>query len=142
MKEIRRAIFGSFKTIQKLLLLKKIKFLSLSENSLSQKKNREIIQFSVFFPWKQKWRNVFFFSSSKNKRNNTIFLSKKTQSPFSWSYSYSSLWKQKSKLLCCEKRIILIFVISFVTWDEKISQWNNQSGFWTFQKVIQKPYFS
>ena len=75
---------------------------------------------------KTKVKNTF-YSFLENKRKNIILLSKEIK-VILLKVLFSS-WKRISRLLCCEKIMVFIFIVPFITWGDKISQWNNHSGF-------------
>ena len=100
MWENGEVISKSFKIIQKLPLLKKKKN-CVCKNSLSLKNLREgICVFSSL--WKWKWRNIFFFSPRK-PRKNTIFLSEETKVLFLLEVLFFSMKTKVKALVLWEK---------------------------------------
>ena len=119
------AVSGSFKTTQKLSLLKIylkkdffFNYLSLSVKTLSMiilslKNQREI--FWLFSSWKPQREEICFLLSLRNKRVE-YNSSKKTKGPLLKLFLVFSM-KWRSRLLCCEKRMVL--VIPFMTRGNK-----------------------
>ena len=73
----------------------------------------------------------FLFSWNKQERIQLFWRNKKS---FILKLFLVFSVKQRSRFLCCEKRIILVFVVLFMTWGNKFCKWNNQSGSWGISK--------
>ena len=126
--ENRGTVSGSFKTTQKLPLLKKFFFFILSVRSLSALplKNQRENMFSLLSR-KTKMKNAFSFLSWNKQERIWFFWRKKS---FIVKLSLSFSMERRSRLLCYEKRMFLIFVVPFMTWVDKFGKWNNQFGSW------------
>ena len=67
----------------------------------------------------------FLFSLEIKKKEYDFSKEKKS---FLVKLSLSFSMERRSRLLCYEKRMFLIFVVPFMTWVDKFGKWNNQFG--------------
>lgn len=77
----------------------------------------------------------------KNQKKIWFFFLKNKSSFLKFSFVFFVKTKVKVKAFVLWKKIVLVFVVLFMTWGKKIGKWNNQSRFLGISKCNPGPLF-